>query len=80
LARARRSSVFSFAFFSLFHRIQWSGGGGNDDDWPASPASSRLLFFDALVLVLFTRDPFILRVMSVFTCILSGVAEEGGLR
>jgi hypothetical protein len=56
------------------------GGGGDDDDWPTSPTSSRLLFFDASVFVLFTWDTFILQVTSVFTHIRSGAAGEGGLR
>jgi hypothetical protein len=37
--------------------------GDDDDDWPASPISSRLLFFDAPVFELFVRDAFILQVM-----------------
>jgi hypothetical protein len=47
---------------------------------PASPASSRLLFFYAPVLVLFARDAFILPVTSVFTRIHSGAVGKGGLQ
>jgi hypothetical protein len=44
LTRARRSSVFSFAFFHSFAGFGGVEGGGDDDDWPASSVSSRLLF------------------------------------
>jgi hypothetical protein len=54
--------------------------GGDDDDWPVSPVSSRLLFFDASVFELFAEDAFILQVTGVFTRILSGAVEVGGLR
>jgi hypothetical protein len=59
LTRAWRSSIFSFSFV---HSAGFGGveGGGNDDDWPASLASSQLLFSDVQVLVLFAGDPFIL--------------------
>jgi hypothetical protein len=56
---------------------------GGDDDWPASSASLRLLFFDAPAFKLFAGDVFILQVMGVFTRIHSGatdVADYGGER
>jgi hypothetical protein len=56
-------------------------GGG--DDWLASLASLRLLFFDASVFELFVGDVFILQVTGVFTRIRSGataVADCGGVR
>jgi hypothetical protein len=49
--------------------------GGGDDDWPASPASSRLLFFDVPIFLIFVGDPFILQVTDVFTRIRSRAVE-----
>jgi hypothetical protein len=80
LTNVRRSSVFNITFFHSFVGLGRGEEGGDDDDWSASPASSRLLFFDALVFELFARDPFILHVMGVFTHIRSGAMEVGGLR
>jgi hypothetical protein len=63
----------------LLRWIRRSGEGRDNDDWPASLASLRILFFDALVLVLFDDDAFILPVTSVFTRICSAAAGVGGL-
>jgi hypothetical protein len=60
-----------FCLLPLLRRVR---RGGADDDCPTSPASSRLLFFDAPVFVFFVREDFILPVMSVFTRIRSGAA------
>jgi hypothetical protein len=53
--RASRSSVFSFTFF---HSLAGLGRGveGGDDDWSASSASPRFLFFDVPDFELFIRD------------------------
>jgi hypothetical protein len=81
LTKVRRSSVFSFAFFHSFTELgRGEEGGNDDDDWPASLASSRLLFFIAPVFKLFAGDVFILQVTGVFTRIRSGAAEVGRLR
>jgi hypothetical protein len=65
-----------------FLRRIGAGGeeGGDDDDWPASPASSRLLFFDAPVFKLFAGETFILQVIGVFTRIRLGPTEVGRLQ
>jgi hypothetical protein len=68
--RVRMSSVFSFSFF---HSFPGFGGAGREDDCPTSPASSRLLFFNAPVFVLFTSEDFILLVTSIFTRIDRGL-------
>jgi hypothetical protein len=74
----RRSSVFNFAF-AFFHSFAGLGRGeegSNGDDWPTSPASSRLLFFDPPVFLLLAGDPFILQVTDVFSRIHSGAVVE----
>jgi hypothetical protein len=75
LTKVRMSSVFSFSFFHSFTGLGRGDEGADDDDWPASPASSRLLFFNTPVFLLFARDPFTLQVTGVFTHIRSGDAE-----
>jgi hypothetical protein len=60
------------------------GGDAGGVDPSADPtASSRDLFFPAVVFMLFDRDGFILQRQRVFTCIRSGAAAEassGGAR
>jgi hypothetical protein len=51
--------------------------GGDDDNWPASPASLRLIFFVPPVFVLFIGDALILQVTGVFSRIRSGATWEG---
>jgi hypothetical protein len=67
------------AFFHLFVVLGQGEEGGGDDEWSASSASSRLIFFDTPVFVLFAGDAFILQIMVVFTRICSGAEGEGGL-
>jgi hypothetical protein len=76
LTKARRSSVFNFTFFHSFTGLGLGEEGGDGDDWPASSASSQLLFFDSSVFLLFARDPFILQVTSFFTLIRLGATAE----
>lgn len=68
--------VFSFAFFHSVSGLGQGDKGGDDDDWLAPPASSRFLFFDTPVFLLFAGDPFIVQVTGVFTRIHKGDAVE----
>jgi hypothetical protein len=79
LTKARRSSVFNFAFFFFFAGLGRGEEGGYDDNWLASSASSWFLFFDMPVFELFAADAFILQGTGVFTHIHSGATELGRL-
>jgi hypothetical protein len=81
--RAGRFSVFALYFFHSFFRFERGGEVGGVDPWADPAASSRDLFFPALVFMLFDGEDFILQVHRVFTRIRSGAfleARSGGAR
>jgi hypothetical protein len=82
-SNTNKSSVFALDFFHSLFGFRRGGVVGGVDPSADPDASSRDLFFPALVFMLFDGDGFILQMQRAFTRIRSGAALEtssGGAR